>query len=130
MFAQQKHHLTSQTELQKLVQSNQRARSSASKFYSLMRQAHPPKLDGLKRAWEEDQQVGITMEKWKELIRPWCKTSREMQTHPRGSFFAAGEMFAMGYIFLNQIHFSIIFFNFEHTKHKEQKPQMSHTYST
>lgn len=52
LSAQRKFPLLPQTELQKILQGNQGTRSSASKFYSLMRQSHPPKLDGLKRAWE------------------------------------------------------------------------------
>lgn len=72
--------LIPQTVVQELLQGNQLAKGGASRFYSLMRRSHPPKLDGLKRAWEEDLGGGIVMEIWKEIVGSWCKTSREVQT--------------------------------------------------
>lgn len=45
-----------------------------------MRQSHPPKLEGLKRAWDEDLQGEISGEQWEEITRSWYKISREIQT--------------------------------------------------
>ncbi len=47
MSAQQKLPLSPQTELQRLMQDNQGAGGGASRYYSLIRQSHPPKLEGL-----------------------------------------------------------------------------------
>ncbi len=69
MSAQQKLPLSPQTELQRLMQDNQGAGGGASRYYSLIRQSHPPKLEGLQRAWEEDIQGEIVMEKWEEITR-------------------------------------------------------------
>lgn len=69
-----------QTELQKLV-GDQGARGGTSRYYSLMRQSYPTKLEGLKRAWEADLQGEIIMEKWKEITGSWYNTSREIHTH-------------------------------------------------
>ena len=55
-------------------------KGSASRLYSLMRQSHPPKLDRLRRAWEEDIGGCIAMETWEEIVWSWYKTSREVQT--------------------------------------------------
>lgn len=78
--AQQKLPLLPQTELQKLMQGDQGVRSGASRYYSLIRQSHPPKLEGLKRAWEADLRGEIAMEKWKDITGSWYRISREMQT--------------------------------------------------
>lgn len=59
---------------------NQLIGGRASKFYSLMRQCHPPKLEGLKRAWEDDLGGEIAEDVWKEVACSWYKTSREVQT--------------------------------------------------
>ena len=72
--------LSPQTDLQKLMQDNCGAKGGASKYYSYMRKSRPPKLDALKRAWEEDFQSEIVMEGWEGVIRSWHKISRETQT--------------------------------------------------
>ena len=71
--------LISRTAIEELFQGSQLVKGDASRFCSLMRRSNPPKLDGLKRAWEEDVGGGIARVKWEEIIGSWYKTSREIQ---------------------------------------------------
>uniref|UniRef100_A0A3P8RLF1 Reverse transcriptase domain-containing protein n=1 Tax=Amphiprion percula TaxID=161767 RepID=A0A3P8RLF1_AMPPE len=59
--------LIKQTLVQEMIQANQLTKKTASAFYSLMRQSHPPGLSGLKRMW-------------KDITGSWYKISREMKT--------------------------------------------------
>ncbi len=80
MTTQRKLSLIPQTVVQQIFQANEPTKGGASRFYSLMRQSHPMKLSGLKRAWEEDLEGEINDEMWKEITGSWYKTSREVQT--------------------------------------------------
>ena len=54
MSIKRKHPLINQTSIQEILQNRQQMKGGASRFYSTMRQSLSPKLNGLKRAWEED----------------------------------------------------------------------------
>uniref|UniRef100_A0A3P8RUG3 Reverse transcriptase zinc-binding domain-containing protein n=1 Tax=Amphiprion percula TaxID=161767 RepID=A0A3P8RUG3_AMPPE len=72
--------LIKQTLVQEMIQASQLTKKTASAFYSLMRQSHPPGLSGLKKVWEEDLGGEISEEMWKDITGSWYKISREIQT--------------------------------------------------